>query len=98
MDEKQLVSVLTNFKEEIISAFDHRIGLLEDDLQHKLDLVVEGQQMLVERMDRIEETLDGVEQKVTFLDVKVDALSSDMRHHRIDEAAHDGVYRVKESS
>ena len=50
MDEKQLVSILTNFKDEI----DRRIGLVEEHLQHKLDLIVEGQQMLAERTDRME--------------------------------------------
>ena len=33
--------------------FHRWIGVQGDDLQHKLNLVVEGQQMLSERMDRM---------------------------------------------
>ncbi len=51
MEEKQLVSILSGFKEEIIEAFDRRIGIVEESFQHNLNLVVEGQQMLSERMD-----------------------------------------------
>jgi hypothetical protein len=50
---------MTAFKEETIEAFDRRIGILEESFQHKLDLVVDGQQMLAERMDRMAGRLDG---------------------------------------
>lgn len=111
MDEKQMISVLTNFKEDIIKAFDQRIGIAEENIQHKLDLVVEGQQMLAERMDRMEGRLDGVElrldrvevkvdaleMKVDALDAKVDAIAADLTAHRADTEVHHGVCRVKES-
>lgn len=104
MDEKQLVSILTNFKEEIVEAFDQRIGIVEENSQHKLDLVVEGQQMLAERMDRMEERIDKrtdqVEKRVDLVEVnlskKIDAVAADISAHRKDTEAHHGVYRVKE--
>jgi hypothetical protein len=93
MDEKKLVSMLTNFKEEIIEAFDHRIGIVEENVQHKLDLVVEGQHMLAERMDRM-----GVElkQEIGNVDQRVTAVAANLSAHRKDTEAHQGVYRVKE--
>ena len=91
IDEKQLMAVLTSFKEDMIEAFDRRIGIVEENFQHKLDLVVEGQQMLAERMDRMEERLDRVE-------VKVDAVAADLTAHRADTEAYHGVWRVKEES
>ena len=100
MDEKQLVSMLTNFKEEIIEAFDQRIGIVEDNVQHKLDLVVEGQQMLSERMERMDERLDKridqVEKRLDRVEAKIDNVAADLTAHRKDTEAHHGVYRVKE--
>jgi hypothetical protein len=70
MDDKQLVSVLKDFKEGIIDAFDQRMGIVEENIQHKLDLVVEGQQMLSERMERMDERLDNrIDQVAKRLDV-----------------------------
>jgi len=103
MDEEQLSGMLTNFKDEIIHEFRHQIGIQGEEFQHKLDLVVEGQQMLVERMDRMEARLEGVEQRLDKVEVKVDAvdmklndLAVDLSAHRKDTEAHHGVYRVKE--
>ncbi|WP_298269722.1 hypothetical protein [Geobacter sp.] len=91
VDEKQLVAVLTSFKEDMIEAFDRRIGIVEENFQHKLDLVVEGQQMLAERMDRMEGKLDQVEKRLDRVEVKVDAVAADLTAHRADTEAHHGV-------
>lgn len=45
----------------MIETFDQRIGVLEENAQNKLDLVVEEQQMLGERMDRLKVKVIGVE-------------------------------------
>ncbi len=39
-------------------------GVLLDGVQHKFDLVIEGQQMQVERLDCIEQRLESVEKVV----------------------------------
>ena len=96
MDQQQLVSVLSSFKEDIIKAFDQRIGIAEESFQHNLDLVVEGQQMLAERMDRLEARLEGVENRLVRVEVKVDTVATNLSAHRADTEAHHGVYRVKE--
>lgn len=54
--------------------FTHHIGVLSEDIQHKLDLVIEGQQMIVGKVDRREIRTDRLESKVDVLDVKVSVL------------------------
>jgi predicted nuclease with TOPRIM domain len=110
VDDKFLITLLTNFKDEIVRSVDHRMGIAQEDIQHKLDLVVEGQQSLGERMDRLEGRMDGlgdrmdrVEVKVTALETKVDTLekkldgvAADLSAHRCDTEAHRKGWRVRE--
>jgi predicted nuclease with TOPRIM domain len=110
IDDKQMIALLTNFKDEIIQAVDHRMGIVQEDIQHKLDLVVEGQQTLVGRMDRLEGRMDGienrldrvemrviaVEKKVDAVEKKVDAVAVDVAAHRSDTEAHRKGWRVRE--
>jgi archaellum component FlaC len=75
---------------KIEELFKRHIGVMSEDFQHKLDLVVEGQQILHEKVDRLETRMDRLE-------TKVDAVAADLAAHRMDTEAHHGVYRVKES-
>jgi len=59
--------------------FKHHTGILAEDFQHKLVLIVEGQQVLAEKMDGMEPRFDNVEHRLDNLDVKVDATN-----HRLD--------------
>ena len=43
--------------EEIEKIFNRSIGVFVEIYQHKLDLVIEGQKMLAEKMDGVEERL-----------------------------------------
>jgi hypothetical protein len=45
--------------EKIESMISRHVGAFSDSIQHKLDLVVEGHQMLSEKIDRVEARLDG---------------------------------------
>src|SRR3990170_5251922 len=47
MDEKE--------KKEIEEIFKHHIGILSEDFQEKLDIVVEGHQLLNGKIDRLQE-------------------------------------------
>ena len=111
MDEKQLVGILSNFKDEIIQEFSHQMSIQREDFQHKLDLVVEGHQMLAETLERtrveLKEDFQGIGQRVARVEAKIDAVdeklskkidavSADLSAHRADTEAHHGVYRVKE--
>ena len=73
MDEKD--------KREIEDIFKHHIGILSEDFQSKLDIVVEGHHILNEkadrmdkRLERVEEGLYSVEGKVVALDVRMNVL------------------------
>ncbi len=63
---------------KIEDIFKRHIGVMAEDFQHKLDIVVDGQHMLAEKMDRMEERLDGridgVERRLIRVEAKVDRL------------------------
>ena len=92
MDEKDLRAIETLFEKQT-AQFQGYLGIVEENFQHKLDLVVEGQQMLAERMDRL-----GVElkQEIRKVDQRVTSVAAEISAHRKDTEAHHGVYRVKE--
>ena len=75
--------------QQIDELFTRRIGVFAEDVQHKFDLLIEGQQGLDQRLGRVEDGLERVEQRVTILEVKVDHLTvrvdgHDARFDRID--------------
>jgi hypothetical protein len=92
MDEKDLKAI-EGLLDKQTTQFQRYLGIVDENFQHKLDLVVEGQQMLGERMDRM-----GVElkQDISKVDQRVTAVAADLSAHRKDTEAHHGVYRVKE--
>ena len=69
--------------------FHNWIGVQGEDFQHKLDLVVEGFQMLAEKIDRFEIKLDQV-------GTGLEGVAANIAAHRMDTEAHSGLYRVKE--
>jgi hypothetical protein len=46
---------------KIEEMFKHHVGIMSEDFQHKLDIVVEGQLMLSDKIDRLETRVDEVE-------------------------------------
>ena len=97
MDEKDL--------KQIGELFQHHMGILTEDFQHKLDLVIEGQQMLAEKLEATRSELTNeiqkVDQRLTLVEArlaaKIEAVAADLTVHRKDTEAHQGVYRVKEN-
>jgi archaellum component FlaC len=75
---------------KIEDMFKHNVGVLSESFQRKLDIVIEGQQMLSEKVDRLDERLERLEGRVDRIEVKVDALSADLSVHRADNKAHQG--------
>lgn len=72
------------------------IGVPMEDVQHKFDIVIEGHQMLSEKIDRIEGTLTKrIDEVETNLSHNIDAVAANLSGHRNDKA-HRGVYRVGE--
>jgi len=58
-DVKSIERMMIDFKDEIKEEFRHQLGIQSEAFQCKLDLVVEGHQLLSEKLDRVEERLDG---------------------------------------
>ena len=69
--------------------FHNWISVQGEYFQHKLDLVVEGFQMLAEKIDQFEIKLDQV-------GTGLDGVAASIAAHRMDTEAHPGLYRVKE--
>jgi hypothetical protein len=87
------VKMNENDFEKIESMISRHVGAFSDSIQHKLDLVVEGHQMLSEKIDRVEERLDG---RIDCVVKKLDAIAVDLHAHRQDTEAHPTLYKVKE--
>jgi hypothetical protein len=75
--------------QKIGAMFAHQVGLLDDSFQHRLDLVVEGQQAIVERLDRLDGRMDRLENRV-------DGIATDLAAHRRDTEAHGKGWKVSE--
>ena len=58
---------------KIESMIARHVGAFADSIQHKLDIVVEGHQMLSEKIDRVEERLDG---RIDCVVRKLDAVAA----------------------
>ncbi len=51
---QQKIEVMAERFEQIVT---HKMGVMAEDFQHRLDIVVEGHQMLSEKMDRLTRNL-----------------------------------------
>ena len=81
MDENSLKQI-----DELLA---RRIGVMEESFQRKLDLVVEGQQAVVEKVERLEGRMDRLEGRV-------DGISTDLAAHRRDTETHRKGWSVRE--
>lgn len=79
--------------EKRLGETEHRLQALMESMDKKIDLVAEGQQMLVERFDRFEHE---VKDEFAKSDRRVTTIAADLAAHKADPRAHKGVYRVKE--
>lgn len=101
MDEKAL---------QIIEAMMTRVvGVFAEDVQYKFHLLVEGQQMLGDKVNRLEGRMDSMamrlervelkgivlEKKFDGLEQKVDGIAADLTAHRQDTEAHRKGWRVR---
>jgi hypothetical protein len=84
--------------------FKHQVGILMEDVQHKLDIVVESHEMLAEKLentrDELKEEIQKVNQRVTLaeanLSPKINAISADLTDHRSDTEIHRKQYGISE--
>ena len=110
-DFKRLEQIVVNFKEDVKAEFRHQIGIQSEHFQHKLDIVIEGHEVL---RKEIRDTREELCEKIKFVDFKVevlnqkidgvgddlsrkiDAVAADLKAHRADTEVHKKVYKVKE--
>lgn len=69
------------------AALDHKIDRKFDELNNKIE--VNGF-----KIDTLNNKIDGVEARLTE---KIDGVAADLKAHRADTEAHNGIYQVKES-
>jgi polyhydroxyalkanoate synthesis regulator phasin len=69
-----------NMSRQVVAEASHYSG-------HKIGIVVDGVQMLAEKMERLDERVDGLEKRVEDLAVGLAA-------HRADTRAHPRVHRI----
>lgn len=83
------------------------VGILSEDFQNKLDIIIEGKQFIAEKLDRttadLKSDINRIDQRLLALEirfgsqeVKLDSLATDLSEHRADTEALHGLYRVKE--
>jgi DNA invertase Pin-like site-specific DNA recombinase len=91
------------FKGEVTEEFRHQMSIQREDFQQKLDLVVEGQQMLGEKVDRLEVRMVGMENRLERVEVKgvvverkVEGIAADLTAHRQDTETHRKKWQVRE--
>ena len=103
-DFKRFEQIVFNFKEEVKAEFRHQIGIQSEHFQHKLDIVVEGHEVL---RKEIRDTREELSEKIKLVDFKletmnvtlnekIDAVAADLSAHRVDTEVHKKVYKVKE--
>jgi len=103
-DFERLEQIIGNFKEEVKAEFRHQIGIQSEHFQHKLDIVVEGHEVL---RKEIRDTREELSEKIKLVDFKletmnvtlnekIDAVAADLSAHRVDTEVHKKVYKVKE--
>ena len=111
-DFKHLEQIIVNFKEEVKAEFHHQIGIQSEHFQHKLDIIVEGHEVL---RKEIRDTREELCEKIKFVDFKVevlnqkidgvrdelgqkiDAVAADIAAHRANTESHKAGYRISES-
>jgi hypothetical protein len=77
------------------------LEILLEDMNSKFELMIEGYQSLNVKIyylsQKTEERFDLIDFKFGVLNQKIDGVAADLKAHRSDTEAHQGVYLVKEN-
>ena len=87
MDEKE--------KKEIGEIFKHHIGILSEDFQHKLDIVVKGHQLLNGKIDRLQEGQTELTKRVERIELTT--LRLDQRQERLEQGQSNLEHEIKKT-
>ena len=80
-DFERIEEMMQRKLDQQTETFQVYLGVMSEDIQHKLDIVVEGHQLLDTKIDRLDERLIRVEEKI-------DTVADDLGEHRRDTEAH----------
>ncbi len=100
---------LAKFKGEIKEEFRRHTGIILEEFDKRINFVVEGQEVLTQRVDKIDSRLTNLETKVDKidsrltiletkvdnLDTKVDKIQADLNSHRDNTELHAQAARQK---
>ena len=82
---------------------EHQTGIISEDFQRKLDIVIAGNQMLSDKIDRVETNLGGrldrVETKLVHVESRLDGVESKLVRveNKVDAVAADLAAHRKDS-
>jgi len=74
--KKDLDDSLKKFKVEIKEEFRRHTGIILEEFDKRINFVIEGQEVLTQRVDKIDSRLSNLETKVDNLETKVDKIDS----------------------
>jgi len=74
--KEDLDDSLEKFKTEIKEEFRRHTGIILEEFDKRINLVIEGQEVLTERVDKLDTKVTNLETKVDKLDTKVTNLET----------------------
>ena len=117
-DKREIEAIFKHHIGVLVEKFDAAnenlkgyLGVLTEDFQHKLDIVVEGHGVLRKEIREVRDESYAKHEQTAFLlralndkvdgvenrlSAKIDAVAGDLAAHRKDTEAHGAVWRVKE--
>ncbi len=100
--KKDLDDSLGKFKAEIKEEFRRHTGLILEEFDKRINFVIEGQEVLTQRVDKIDSRLSNLETKVDKIDsrlsnleTKVDNIHEELISHRDNTELHVQVVKQR---
>ena len=97
-DFERIEEIMQTQLDQQTKTFQGYVGTMSEDFQHKLDIVVEGHQLLDEKIDRQDKRLnnkmDRLDEQLGRVEGKVDSVADDLAEHRRDTEAHKDGYKA----
>ncbi len=97
-DFERIEEIMQSKLDQQTETFQGYLGVISDDFQHKLDIVVEGHQLLdnkIGRQDkRLNDKIDRLDERLVRVEGKVDMVAEDLAEHRRDTEAHKDGYKA----
>ncbi len=97
-DFERIEEMVQSKLDQQTTTFQGYVGAMSEDFQHKLDIVVEGHQLLDEKIDvqdkRLNDKIDRMDERLGRVEGKVNSVADDLTEHRRDTEAHKDDYKA----